>query len=187
MSVCASKHRICTLPGDGIGPEIMSVATRLLKLAGDKEGVEFECSEHLIGGAAIEEHDNPYPEVTEKACKDSDAVLLAAIGGCTPPLPLPIQDMNKDATRTAVPGHDPLAVCRYKWDTRPAGSKPENGLLNMRASLNAYANLRPCLVLPQLAAASTLKPEVVSGVDIMIVRELVGGIYFGQPRVCSTS
>lgn len=74
---------------------------------------------------------------------------------------------------------------RYKWDSRPAGSKPENGLLNLRSSLNAFANLRPCLVLPQLAAASTLKDEIVSGVDIMIVRELVGGIYFGQPRVSS--
>jgi 3-isopropylmalate dehydrogenase len=76
-----------------------------------------------------------------------------------------------------------VLVHRYKWDDLPAGSKPENGLLNLRASLNAYANLRPCLVLPQLAAASTLKEEVVSGVDIMIVRELVGGIYFGKPRV----
>lgn len=78
-----------------------------------------------------------------------------------------------------------LPAHRYKWDNRPAGSKPENGLLNLRSSLNAYANLRPCLVLPQLAAASTLKDEIVSGVDIMIVRELVGGIYFGQPRVSS--
>lgn len=77
--------------------------------------------------------------------------------------------------------------CRYKWDSRPVGSKPENGLLNLRSSLNAYANLRPCLVLPQLAAASTLKDEIVSGVDIMIVRELVGGLYFGEPRVCSAS
>jgi hypothetical protein len=81
------------------------------------------------------------------------------------------------------PDHLVPRTCRYKWDSKPAGKKPENGLLNMRASLNAYANLRPCLVLPQLAAASTLKEDVISGVDIMIVRELVGGIYFGQPRV----
>lgn len=134
----------------------MNVATSLLQIAGKKEGVSFEMSEHLIGGAAIDAHSNPYPDVTERACKASDAVLLAAIGG-------------------------------YKWDSLPAGSRPENGLLNLRASLNAYANLRPCIVLPQLAAASTLKPEVVSGVDIMIVRELVGGIYFGKPRGFGTN
>jgi 3-isopropylmalate dehydrogenase len=80
-----------------------------------------------------------------------------------------------------------MGKCRYKWDSRPPGSKPENGLLNLRASLKAYANLRPCLVLPQLASASSLKEEIVSGVDILIVRELVGGIYFGEPRVCSPS
>lgn len=146
-----AHHKLCILPGDGIGPEIMAVATNMLEEAGKKTGDTFEMEEHLIGGAAIEEHDDPYPAVTEEACKRSDSVLLAAIGG-------------------------------YKWDSRPAGSKPENGLLNLRSSLNAYANLRPCLVLPQLASASSLKEELVSGVDIMIVRELVGGIYFGQPR-----
>eukprot|EP00892_Ulva_mutabilis_P001627 jgi/Ulvmu1/11465/UM077_0008.1 len=151
-----AQHQICVLPGDGIGPEIMDVATKLLHAAGKKTDDSFEMDEHLVGGAAIDVHDSPYPSVTEEACKKSDAVLLAAIGG-------------------------------YKWDSRPAGSKPENGLLDLRSSLNAYANLRPCLVLPQLAAASTLKDEIVSGVDIMIVRELVGGIYFGQPRGFATN
>lgn len=202
LAAHARKHRICTLPGDGIGPEIMQVAAKLLPLAGAQEDVEFEMSEHLIGGAAIDAHDDPYPSVTEQACKDSDAVLLAAIGGCARP------HTRVNTLRAVWPGlrgsvppglhaaaadkhcsvHncalcEPLHARRYKWDDRPAGSKPENGLLKLRASLNAYANLRPCLVLPQLAAASSLKPEIVSGVDIMIVRELVGGIYFGQPRV----
>jgi 3-isopropylmalate dehydrogenase len=80
--ILSGAHRICTLPGDGIGPEIMSVATKLLKIAGDKESVKFEMSTHLIGGSAIDEHDDPYPAETEAACKGSDAVLLAAIGGC---------------------------------------------------------------------------------------------------------
>ena len=82
LAARARKHRICTLPGDGIGPEIMQVAKQLLPLAGAQEDVEFEMSEHLIGGAAIDAHDDPYPSVTEEACKASDAVLLAAIGGC---------------------------------------------------------------------------------------------------------
>jgi Isocitrate/isopropylmalate dehydrogenase len=227
----ACAHRICTLPGDGIGPEIMKVATDLLEKAGSKESVQFEMSERLIGGAAIDAHDNPFPEETEGACKDSDAVLLAAIGGCalySCQLVLKASCMHAclpayqrgaklarlvhnrtefiagaaacdwahhACLRAAQSSHAPQrpaaalqltrTACarRYKWDSRPAGAKPENGLLSLRASLRAYANLRPCLVLPQLAGASTLKREVVSGVDIMIVRELVGGIYFGEPRV----
>jgi 3-isopropylmalate dehydrogenase len=139
------------LPGDGIGPEIMAVAIDLLNAAGAKEGEEFVFTEALIGGAAVDAANNPYPPETEAACKASDAVLLAAIGG-------------------------------YKWDDLPYDMKPEKGLLRLRASLNAFANLRPAVVLPQLADASTLKPEVVAGVDILIVRELVGGIYFGEPR-----
>jgi isocitrate/isopropylmalate dehydrogenase len=190
----------------------MSVATAMLKIAGEKTGDTFEMQEHLIGGAAIDVHDNPYPSVTEEACKASDAVLLAAIGGYEsastymfcfigPCYTLySFETLAKPTLRNITSQgrllHDPCGHahnmrqrqtsvgCRYKWDSRPAGSKPENGLLNLRASLNAYANLRPCLVLPQLASASSLKEEIVSGVDIMIVRELVGGIYFGQPRVC---
>lgn len=146
-----ATHNITVLPGDGIGPEIMSVALEILREAGKKEGETFECTEALIGGAAVDAANNPYPKETEDLCKASDAVLLAAIGG-------------------------------YKWDDLPYDMKPEKGLLRLRASLNAFANLRPAIVLPQLADASTLKREVVEGVDILIVRELVGGIYFGEPR-----
>eukprot|EP00887_Chlorella_sp_A99_P000331 scaffold13.g331.t1 len=145
----------------------MTVALDVLKAAGKKEGEEFEFTEALIGGAAIDATGDPYPADTEAACRASDAVLLASIGG-------------------------------YKWDSLPNAQRPEKGLLRLRSSLNAFANLRPAVVLPQLADASTLKREaslasrgrcsggvvaaVVEGVDILIVRELVSGIYFGQPR-----
>mmetsp|Transcript_5140 Transcript_5140/g.14726 ORF Transcript_5140/g.14726 Transcript_5140/m.14726 type:complete len:396 (+) Transcript_5140:70-1257(+) len=150
VAVCAT-HKVTVLPGDGIGPEIMDVAIDVLTAAGQKEGAEFVFTKALIGGAAVDAANDPYPAETEAACKASDAVLLAAIGG-------------------------------YKWDDLPYDMKPEKGLLRLRASLNAFANLRPAIVLPQLADASTLKREVVEGVDILIVRELVGGIYFGEPR-----
>ena len=146
-----ASHNVTVLPGDGIGPEIMRVAVDVLKEAGKKEGEEFQFTEALIGGAAVDAANDPYPKETEDLCKSSDAVLLAAIGG-------------------------------YKWDDLPYDMKPEKGLLRLRASLNAFANLRPAIVLPQLADASTLKREIVEGVDILIVRELVGGIYFGEPR-----
>ena len=149
--LCQAMHQIAVLPGDGIGPEIMSVALDVLQAAGKMEGEEFEFKEALIGGSAIDETGDPFPDETLKICKESDAVLLAAIGG-------------------------------YKWDNLPNEKRPEKGLLRLRSSLNAFANLRPAVVLPQLADASTLKREVVEGVDILIVRELVGGIYFGQPR-----
>ena len=147
----AATHNVTILPGDGIGPEIMAVAVEVLRAAGDKDGEQFNFTEALIGGAAVDAAQNPYPQETEEACKASDAVLLSAIGG-------------------------------YKWDDLPYDMKPEKGLLRLRSSLNAFANLRPAIVLPQLADASTLKREVVEGVDILIVRELVGGIYFGEPR-----
>ena len=130
----------------------MAVALDVLKeVAARKDGLEFEFDEQLIGGAAIDAAGSPLPDETLAACKASDSVLLAAIGG-------------------------------YKWDSLPSNDKPERGLLNLRAGLGAFANLRPAVVLPQLADASTLKPEVVSGVDIMVVRELTGGIYFGEPK-----
>ncbi|CAI5972227.1 unnamed protein product [Closterium sp. NIES-65] len=145
------KCRITLLPGDGIGPEIMAVAVKLLKALGELEGITFEFQEALVGGAAIDEFGVPLPESTLATCRDSDAVLLAAIGG-------------------------------YKWDTLPADLRPERGLLGLRAGLGAFANLRPATVFPQLIEASSLKREVVEGVDIMVVRELTGGIYFGEPK-----
>ena len=144
-------HRVALLPGDGIGPEITAVATRVLELAGAQAGAEFAFTEAAIGGAALDATGVPLPDATLETCKASDAVLLAAIGG-------------------------------YKWDGNEPALRPERGLLALRAGLDCFANLRPAVVQPQLADASTLKREVVDGVDIMVVRELVGGIYFGEPR-----
>ncbi|MDJ0570795.1 MAG: 3-isopropylmalate dehydrogenase [Pleurocapsa sp. MO_192.B19] len=145
------QHHITLLPGDGIGPEIMSVAVEVLKAIASKHDQEFTFTEALIGGAAIDETGEPLPAETLEACRKSDAVLLAAIGG-------------------------------YKWDNLPRQQRPETGLLGMRAGLGLFANLRPATILPQLIDASSLKREVVEGVDIMVVRELTGGIYFGQPK-----
>jgi 3-isopropylmalate dehydrogenase len=146
-----SHYRITLLPGDGIGPEIMAVAVSVLKRVGEQLGLQFEFKEALIGGAAIDATGSPLPDETLAICQDSDAVLLAAIGG-------------------------------YKWDTLPRHQRPETGLLALRAGLGLFANLRPAKILPQLIDASTLKREVIEGVDIMVVRELTGGIYFGQPK-----
>ncbi len=145
------NYRITLLPGDGIGPEIMAVAVNVLKVVGNKFDIKFEFQEALIGGAAIDATGEPLPEATLNTCRNSDAVLLAAIGG-------------------------------YKWDELPSNKRPEAGLLGLRAGLELFANLRPAKIIPQLIDASTLKKEVVEGVDIMVVRELTGGIYFGKPK-----
>ncbi len=145
------QYRITLLPGDGIGPEIMSVTVELLKVIGKQFEIQFEFQEALVGGAAIDATGEPLPAETLQICRGSDAVLLAAIGG-------------------------------YKWDNLPRQQRPETGLLGLRAGLNLFANLRPATIFPQLIDASTLKREVVEGVDIMVVRELTGGIYFGQPK-----
>ena len=145
------SYRITLLPGDGIGPEIMAVAVNVLKVVGEQLDLSFTFQEALIGGAAIDATGEPLPADTLELCRNSDAVLLAAIGG-------------------------------YKWDTLPRHLRPETGLLGLRAGLGLFANLRPATILPQLIDASTLKRDVVEGVDIMVVRELTGGIYFGQPR-----
>ncbi len=144
-------YRITLLPGDGIGPEIMSVAVEVLKVVEKQFDIQFEFQEALIGGAAIDSTGEPLPATTLDMCRNSDAVLLAAIGG-------------------------------YKWDSLPRHLRPETGLLGLRAGLGLFANLRPAKILPQLIDASSLKREVVEGVDIMVVRELTGGIYFGQPK-----
>ncbi len=143
--------RITLLPGDGIGPEIMTVAVAVLKQVGHQHGTAFDFSEALLGGAAITATGSPLPAETLTACRQSDAVLLAAIGG-------------------------------YQWDKLPRAQRPETGLLGLRSGLGLFANLRPATILPQLLSASSLKPEIVEGVDIMVVRELTGGIYFGQPK-----
>lgn len=145
------QYRITLLPGDGIGPEIMAIAVDVLKAVSQPLNLSFEFQEAPIGGAAIDATGEPLPEKTLEICRNSDAVLLAAIGG-------------------------------YKWDHLPPHQRPEGGLLGLRAGLGLFANLRPAKILPQLIDASSLKREVVEGVDIMVVRELTGGIYFGQPR-----
>ncbi|MDM9380764.1 3-isopropylmalate dehydrogenase [Chlorogloeopsis sp. ULAP01] len=147
----AQQYRITLLPGDGIGPEIIAVSVDVLKVVGKKFDIDFEFQEGLIGGAAIDATGEPLPTATLDMCRNSDAILLAAIGG-------------------------------YKWDTLPSHLRPEAGLLGLRAGLGLFANLRPAKILPQLIDASSLKPEVVEGVDIMVVRELTGGIYFGKPK-----
>jgi 3-isopropylmalate dehydrogenase len=144
-------YRITLLPGDGIGPEIMAVAVDVLQVIAKQFDIQFEFKECLMGGAAIDATGEPLPAETLETCRNSDAVLLAAIGG-------------------------------YKWDNLPRHQRPETGLLGLRAGLDLFANLRPAKILPQLIDASSLKREVVEGVDIMVVRELTGGIYFGKPR-----
>ncbi len=152
----SKNYRITLLPGDGIGPEIMAVAVDVLKAVGQLENIQFTFQAALIGGAAIDQTGEPLPAATLAACKNSDAVLLAAIGG-------------------------------YKWDNLPRAQRPETGLLGLRSGLELFANLRPAAIIPQLIDASSLKKEIVEGVDIMVVRELTGGIYFGQPRGVFTS
>ncbi|MCV3213511.1 3-isopropylmalate dehydrogenase [Plectonema radiosum NIES-515] len=145
------NYRITLLPGDGIGPEIINVAVDVLKIVGKQFDLQFEFQQALMGGAAIDATGVPLPDDTLEMCRNSDAVLLAAVGG-------------------------------YKWDSLPSNLRPEAGLLGLRAGLGLFANLRPAKIIPQLIDASTLKKEVVEGVDIMVVRELTGGIYFGKPK-----
>ena len=145
------QFRVTLLPGDGIGPEITAVAVDALNKVGQQCDLAFQFQEALIGGAAIDAVGEPLPTATLETCKQSDAVLLAAIGG-------------------------------YQWDALPRHLRPETGLLGLRAGLGLFANLRPAKILPQLIDASSLKREVVEGVDIMVVRELTGGVYFGQPK-----
>ncbi len=145
------SYRITLLPGDGIGPEIMAVAVEVLTAIAKPFDLSFDFQTALIGGAAIDATGQPLPPETLNQAKQSDAILLAAIGG-------------------------------YKWDSLPRHQRPETGLLAIREGLELFANLRPATVFPQLVDASTLKREVIEGVDIMVVRELTGGIYFGQPK-----
>jgi 3-isopropylmalate dehydrogenase len=145
------QMKIAVLPGDGIGPEIVAQAVKVLKAL----DIPMQLEEAPIGGAGYEAAGDPLPAATLKLAKESDAVLLGAVGD-------------------------------WKYDSLPRDQRPERGLLRIRKELNLFANLRPALLYPELASASTLKPEVVSGLDLMIVRELTGDIYFGQPRGIST-
>ena len=143
-------YKICCLPGDGIGPEVIAEGKKVLAAVGKRAGVEFAFEDHLIGGAAIDACGDPLPAETLAAAKASDAVLLASVGG-------------------------------PKWDsTDPSAPRPEQGLLRIRKELGLYTNLRPVKIYDALAGASTLRPEVIKGVDMVLVRELTGGIYFGK-------
>ena len=143
--------KILILPGDGIGPEVVAEAVKVLSFLNHTHGLDLEMEPALIGGGAYDAHGTPLPEPTLALAKAADAVLLGAVGG-------------------------------YKWDGLDMSLRPEKGLLGLRAGLGLFANLRPAILYPQLADASSLKPEVVAGLDLMIVRELTGGIYFGEPR-----
>lgn len=144
------NYKITVLPGDGIGPDIVREALAVLEVIGQKYGHSFDLKEADLGGISIDKHGIPLPQATIDACKSSDAVLLGAVGG-------------------------------PKWDTVPGDKRPEAGLLGIRAALGLYANLRPAIIYSALKDASPLKSEIISnGIDIMVIRELTGGIYFGK-------
>ncbi|MBI2918577.1 MAG: 3-isopropylmalate dehydrogenase [Chloroflexi bacterium] len=146
----ASFH-ITVLPGDGIGPEVVAAGVQVLEAVGRRYGHQFALTYDDIGGIAIDKHGTALRPETIKACKQSDAVLLGAVGG-------------------------------PKWDDPQAKVRPEDGLLAIRKGLGLYANLRPVQVFPFLANSTSLKPETVRGVDLIVVRELTGGLYFGRPK-----
>jgi len=145
------NYKITVLGGDGIGPDVTNEAVKVLDAIGSKFDMSFEYKFALIGGCAYEKFGVPLPDETLDAAKNSDAVLLGAVGD-------------------------------WKYDTLPPAVRPEKALLGIRKGLNLFANLRPAVVFPELASSSTLKPEIVSGVDIVIVRELTGDVYFGEPK-----
>jgi len=145
------KHRIAVFPGDGIGPEIMREALKVLSVVADRTGVRFDLQEGLVGGAAYDRFGAPLPAEMMQLALASDAVLLGAVGG-------------------------------PKWEPLEYSLRPERGLLGLRSGLGLYANLRPVVVFEDLIDASPLKPDVVRGIDLLIVRELLGDAYFGKPR-----
>jgi len=147
----SKSYKIGVIRGDGIGPEIIDEAIKVLDAVSVTQGFNLKYEEMLLGGAAIDETGVPLPEETIKGVKKCDAILFGAIGG-------------------------------PKWDTLERHLRPETGLLGLRKEMGTFANLRPAMVYDELVNASSLKPEVIKGVDIMVVRELTGGIYFGQPR-----
>jgi len=147
----ANKYKIALIKGDGIGPEIVDEAVKVLDAVASVEDIEFDYSDYLMGGCAVDVFDNPLPQETINGALNSDAILFGAIGG-------------------------------PKYDSLPKEKRPETGLLKIRKELNVFANIRPAVIFDELTAASTLKEEVVKGVNLVVVRELTGGIYFGEPR-----
>jgi len=144
-------YKVAVLKGDGIGPEIVEQAVRVLRKVEELYPVRFELKEGYIGGVAIDKFGDPLPEETLRLCKESDAVLLGAVGG-------------------------------PEWDHLPTDKRPEKGLLRIRKELDLYANLRPAKVWEPLISSSPLKEEVVRGTDMLVIRELTSGIYYGEPR-----
>lgn len=144
-------YKITLMGGDGIGPEVVEQAVKVLHVLRDHHGLDVQTQEALVGGAAYDAHGDPYPAESRQLARDCDAILFGAIGG-------------------------------PQYDALPRDKRPESGLLAMRADLGLYGNLRPAILFKELAQASSLKPEIVADLDILIVRELTGGIYFGQPR-----
>ncbi|HPI73446.1 MAG TPA: 3-isopropylmalate dehydrogenase [bacterium] len=145
------RYTIAVLPGDGIGPEVMAEALKVLQAVALKNRFQVQLNQADVGGVAIEKFNTPLPASTLQTCRQADAVLLAAIG-------------------------------HPRYDSLPSDKRPEKGLLGLRAELGLYANLRPAKIYPSLIGASTLKEEVVRDIDLLIVRELTGGLYFGEPR-----
>lgn len=145
------RLRVTVLPGDGIGPEVMAEAVRVLQTVAAIHGYRFEFEEQAIGGVAIRDFGSPLPRTTLDACLASDAVLLGAVGA-------------------------------PEYDRLPANQRPEAGLLLLRRALGGYANLRPAIAYAAIADCSPLRSEVIAGADILFVRELLGGLYFGEPR-----
>tara|TARA_Y100000590_G_scaffold182401_1_gene207891 strand:- start:215 stop:1321 length:1107 start_codon:yes stop_codon:yes gene_type:complete len=145
------KRKILLLPGDGIGPEVISEVKKIIEWFNVKKSLDFQVDQDLVGGASYEKHKIPITDEVFYKALESEAVILGAVGG-------------------------------PKWDNLEFSKRPERALLKLRKELKLFANLRPAICFKQLVDASSLKPEIVSGLDIMIVRELTGGIYFGEPR-----